>query len=105
MGGQAARQAARRKVSEALAIKQRERATREKRLSESAVSVVVALVERDEAVVAKERQAAGAIALMLAEGLGTAEIAEWCGGLEAREVARLAKLSNVADASADARVG
>jgi hypothetical protein len=105
MGGQAARQAARRKVSEALAIKQRERAAREKRLSESAVSVVAALAERDEAVAARELQAAGAIALMLAEGLGIAEVAEWCGGLEVREIARLAKLSDVADATAGARVG
>lgn len=105
MGGQAARQAARRRVSEALAVKQRERAAREKRLSDAAVSVLAALAERDELVALKEQQAATAIALMVADGLGAAEIAEWCDGLDSREVARLAKLSSGSARPAGVRAG
>lgn len=105
MGNQAARQAARRKVSEALAIKQRERAERERRLSEAAVSVLTALAERDKAVAAQEHVAAAAIATMVAEGLSAAEIAGWCGGLDARDVGRLAKLSAPTDAPTRPKVG
>jgi hypothetical protein len=80
-------------VSEALAIKQRERAEREKRLSEEAVSLLAALTERDEVVAAKELAAAGAITKMAGDGLSVVEIAAWCDGLDAREVGRLAKLA------------
>lgn len=58
MGDQAARQVARRRVSEALAIKQRERVEREKRLSEEAATVLTALAERDVAIATKESDAA-----------------------------------------------
>lgn len=105
MGNQATRQAARRRVSEALAIKQRERAEREKRLSESAVSVLTALAQRDEAVEAKELAAAVAITRMTDDGLSVGEIADWCGGLDAREVGRLAKLAVSADSARQAKAG
>ena len=105
MGNQAARQTARRRVSEALAIKQRRRAEREKRLSEAAVSVLTALAERDEAIAAKELAAATAIARMAADGLSVTEVADWCGGRGAREVGRLAKLAPSADSTPRASVG
>lgn len=105
MGNQAARQAARRRVSEALAIKQRERAERDRRLSDAAVSVLTALAERDEAVTALDQVAAEAIARMAADGLSAAEIADWCGGLDAREVGRLAKLATPTDSRTPAGVG
>lgn len=105
MGNQAARQAARRKVSEALAIKQRERAERERRHSEAAVVVLTALAEREAAVAVKEFEAAAAIAELAADGLSMAEIGEWCGGLDVREVGRLAKLATVSGPATRAKVG
>lgn len=92
MSRQAMRQAARRRVQEALAIKQKEREAQERRLQGSAVAVLTALAERDAAVIAAEQTAATSIASMVAEGLGLAEVAEWCGGLDFREVARLSKI-------------
>lgn len=105
MGNQAARQAARRRVSEALAIKQRERAEREKRLSDAAVSLLTALTERDEIVATKELAAADAVRRMAADGLSAGEIAAWCGGLDAREVGRLAKLDPPASTASHVKEG
>ena len=91
---QAMRQVARRRVQEALAVKQKEREAQERRLQTSAVAVLTALAERDAAVTAAERAAATSIAAMVAEGLSLAEIAEWCGGLEVREVTRLSRIES-----------
>ncbi|MEA5117985.1 MAG: hypothetical protein VB036_10250 [Propionicimonas sp.] len=54
--------------------------------------MLTALAERDAAVAAAEAAAALSIAAMTAEGLGLAEVAEWCGGLEVREVTRLSSI-------------
>ena len=94
MSRQAMRQVARRRVQEALAVKQKEREAQERRLQTSAVAVLTALAERDAAVTAAERAAATSIAAMVAEGLSLAEIAEWCGGLEVREVTRLSRIES-----------
>ncbi len=94
MSRQAMRQVARRRVQEALAVKQKEREAQERRLQASAVAVLTALAERDAAVTAAERAAATSIAAMVAEGLSLAEIAEWCGGLEVREVTRLSRIES-----------
>lgn len=91
---QAMRQVARRRVQEALAVKQKEREAQERRLQASAVAVLTALAERDATVTAAERAAATSIAAMVAEGLSLAEIAEWCGGLEVREVTRLSRIES-----------
>ena len=91
---QAMRQVARRRVQEALAVKQKEREAQERRLQTSAVAVLTALAERDAAVTAAERAAATSIAAMVAEGLSLAEIAEWCGGLEVRDVTRLSRIES-----------
>lgn len=89
---QVMRQMARRRVQEALAIKQKEREAQERRLQASAVAVLTALAERDAEVAAAEQTAATSIASMLAEGLSLAEVAEWCSGLDLREVTRLSKI-------------
>jgi hypothetical protein len=93
------RQVARRRVQEALALKQKEREALERRLQDAAVVVLTALAERDAAVAAAEETASVAIASMLAEGLSVAEVADWCGGLEVREVTRLSRLQPKAVAS------
>lgn len=92
MSRQTMRQVARRRVQEALAIKQREREEQERRLESAAVAVLTALAERDAAVVAAEQAAAASIGVMVAEGLSLTEVGEWCGGLGVREVTRLSKI-------------
>ena len=93
MSRQAMRQVARRRVQEALAVKQKEREAQERRLQASAVAVLTALAERDAAVATAEQAAAVSIVAMVAEGLSLAEIADWCGGLEVREVTRLSRIA------------
>ena len=56
---QSLRQEARRRVGEALLVKQREREAREKRLTGHAVAILTALAERDAAVARAEQAAAG----------------------------------------------
>ncbi len=90
---QAMRQVARRRVAEALAVKQKEREARERRLRESAVAVLTALAERDVSVAGYEQSAATSIGSMVAEGLSLAEVADWCGGLDVREVTRLHRIA------------
>lgn len=92
MSRQAMRQVARRRVQEALAVKQKEREAQERRVQALAVAVLTALAERDAAVVAAEQSAAVSVAAMVAEGLSLAEIAQWCGGLDVRLVTRLSRL-------------
>lgn len=92
MSRQAMRQVARRRVQEALAVKQKEREAQERRLQASAIAVLTALAERDAAVAAAEQTAAASIASMVAEGLSLGEVADWCGGLDVREVTRLHKI-------------
>ena len=99
MSRQAMRQVARRRVQEALAVKQKEREAQERRLQTSAVAALTALAERDAAIAVAEQAAATSIAAMVAEGLSLAEIADWCGGLEVREVTRLSRIPPQAVAS------
>jgi len=96
MSRQAMRQVARRRVQEALAVKQKEREAQERRLQTAAVAVLTALAERDAAVVSAELAAAISIAAMAAEGLTLVDVADWCGGLDVREVTRLSKLASKA---------
>ena len=84
-GGQAA-------CAGALAIKQKEREAQERRLQASAVAVLTVLAERDAVVAVAEQKAATSIASMVVEGLSLSEVAEWCGGLDLREVTRLSKI-------------
>lgn len=89
MSSQAARQQARRRVVEAVAAKRKQREAQERRLQESAVKVLTAIAERDQAVTRYETVAGEAIGEMLAEGLSLDDIATWCDGLDAKEVGRL----------------
>ena len=99
MSRQTMRQVARRRVQEALAVKQKEREAQERRLQASAVAVLTALAERDAAIAMAEQTAATSIAAMAAEGLSLAEIVDWCGGLEVREVTRLSRIESKGVAS------
>jgi hypothetical protein len=92
---QGLKQDARRRVTEALSAKKKERLERERRQAGLAVELLTALAERDEAIQAAERQAANAIHALLAERVSIAEIAELCGGqLDAKELTRLSRISS-----------
>lgn len=98
---QGLKQDARRRVTEALSAKQKERLEQERRQAGLAVNVLAALAERDEAIRAAEQQAADAVRALLAEHLGVAEIAELCGGqIGAKELTRLSRLPAIAESTA-----
>lgn len=93
MAKQTARQKARAKVVDKMASMRAERDRRERRLADAAVTVLVSLAERDEAIASCEQAAAVAIQAMLAEqDVGMAEVAGLCDGIEAKELTRLARI-------------
>ena len=94
MGQQSIRQEARRAALDAQSKRRRERAEREKRLEDLAVRVLVAVGERDAAVVDAERRAGQALREMTEDdGLSVREAVEWCGDeISTREAARLRRL-------------
>ena len=94
MGHQSLRQEARRAALDAQSKRRRERAEREKRLEDLAVQVLVAIRERDAAVVEADRRAGKALREMTEdEGLSAREAVEWCGGeITLREATRLRRL-------------
>lgn len=94
MGHQSIRQEARRAALDAQSKRRRERAEREKRLEDLAVQVLVAIRERDAAVVEADRRAGKALREMTEdEGLSAREAVEWCGGeITLREATRLRRL-------------
>lgn len=86
------RQAARKQALEGQEERRRERAEKDKRLEGLVVEVLVALAERDEAVLQAERRGGDAVVAMQAEGLSAVEVARWCGdGVSVRGVRRLAQ--------------
>ena len=95
MGQQSIRQEARRAALDAQSKRRRERAEREKRLQYLAVRVLVAIRERDAAMVEADRRAGKALREMTEdEGLSVREAIEWCGGeITLREATRLRRLS------------
>ena len=95
MGTQSARQAARRTALEAQAKRRRERAERDKRLEAIAVRVLVALAERDQAVMVAEQRAGVALQeLTQDEGLPVREAVQWCADqITVREAARLRRVA------------
>ena len=100
MGGtqQNFRQEARRRVNEALLVRQRDREAREKRIRDHAVRLLTVVAGRDAAVAQAAQAAAAAVRAMVAEGATIADIAELCAGvLDVREVGRLAKLVPVGE--------
>lgn len=87
------KQAARIKVQEALAAKQKERLERERRQADLAIDVLTAIAERDESIARTEATAATAIRSLLGEGLSAVEVIELCGDqIDAKEVQRLSRI-------------
>ena len=95
MGQQSIRQEARRAALDAQSKRRRGRAEREKRLEYLAVRVLVAIRERDAAVVEADRRAGTALREMTVdEGLSVREAIEWCGDeITTREATRLRRLT------------
>lgn len=93
MAKQALKQAARIKVQEALAVKQKERLERERRQAGLAIDVLTAIAERDEAIARTEADAAAAVRSLLGEGLSVAEVVELCSDqVDVKEVQRLSRI-------------
>lgn len=91
---QGLKQDARRRVTEALSARQRERVDQERRQAGLAVDLLAALAERDEAIQAAEQQAADAVRALRAEHLSVIDIADLCGGqVDAKELTRLSRIS------------
>lgn len=85
-GKQSVRQAARRAAYQVQQRRREEEAKRERRLTEIAVKLMVALRERDDA----DTRVRDAIRALETEGLDVAAIVQWSNGeLDAKEVARL----------------
>jgi hypothetical protein len=103
MGQQSIRQEARRAALDVQSKRRRGRAAREKRLEDLAVRVLVAVGERDAAVIDAERRAGKALREMTEDdGLSVREAIEWCGDeITTREATRLRRLveENGADGS------
>ena len=95
MGQQSIRQEARRVALDVQAKRRRERAEREKRLEDLTVRVLVAVREREAAVVDADRRAGNASRDMTEdEGLSVREAVKWCGDeLTTREASRLRRLA------------
>jgi len=88
--GQSIRRAARQAAIAAQAKRRAQAADRDKRLDAAALTLIVALRERD----ALERQAGAAIKAMLAEGLTLAGVVTWTDGeTTLKEATRLADLA------------
>lgn len=94
--GQSIRRAARQAAVAAQAKRRAQAAERDKRLDAAALTLIVALRERD----ALERQAGAAIKAMLADGLTLADVVTWTDGeTTLKEATRLADLPTEADRS------
>jgi len=95
-GSQSIRRAARQAAIAAQAKRRAQAAERDKRLDAAALTLIVALRERD----ALERQAGAAIQAMLTEGLTLADVVTWTDGeTTPKEATRLAGLPTEADRS------
>lgn len=102
MQKQARRQQARLRAREARAKVVEEQADKERRLARWGGAVVVALLERDQAVAECEQRAGRALRSLIVEGgLETQEALAWCGSetLTGREVHRL--IRGVVDADGE----
>ena len=94
--GQSVRRTARQAAVAAQAKRRAQAAERDKRLDAAALTLIVALHERD----VLERQAGTAIKAMLADGLTLADVVTWTDGeTTLKEATRLADLATEADRS------
>ena len=93
--GQSIRRAARQAAVAAQAKRRAQAAERDKRLDAAALTLIVALRERD----ALERQAGAAIKAMLTDGLTLADVVTWTDGeTTLKEATRLAGLAPTGEA-------
>lgn len=102
MGGkQAIRQRARQAARETALRRRHEREQRERRLRALAEQVLVAVAERDQAVVESERRAGAALCEFTeGEGLTLREAVEWCDeAISVREATRLRRIAGERDRS------
>jgi hypothetical protein len=95
-GRPSVRQAARRAALAAQAELRAHRQRRDKRLAALATDVLVALGQRDAAVLTHEQRAGAALRQLLdGEHVTVAEAAQWCGArLTPREISRLRRLGD-----------
>ena len=102
MSQQTIRQQARRTAREMAGKRREERAKRERRMTDLAERVMVAIGQRDAAVNEAEQRAGEALVeLTDGEGLSLGEAVEWCGrAVSMREAARLRRLAAVRDSDA-----
>lgn len=96
MSQQTIKQKARRKAREVAERRRLARVEKERRMTDLAEQVMVALGERDQAVVAAETRAGAALREWTeVEGQTLAEMVEWCDGiLTPREATRLRRLAD-----------
>ncbi|WP_256791952.1 hypothetical protein [Terrabacter sp. Ter38] len=101
-GRASVRQAARRAALAAQAKVRAHRQERDKRLAALATTVLVALGERDAAVITYEQRAGAALRQLFdGEHVSVAEAAQWCGpSLTPREITRLRRLGTTDSALA-----
>lgn len=108
MGKQMIKQQARRAALDAQTTRRAEHAEREHRLQDLAIQVLVAIRERDHAVLDAERRAGEALTVMIEnEGLAARGAAQYCGDeVSPREIARLRRVAAApARAAGDAESG
>ena len=99
MSQQTIKQQARRTAREMAGKRREELAKRERRVTELAERVMVAIGQRDAAVAEAEWRASEALGeLTDGEGLSLSDAVEWCGQtVSLREAARLRRLASVRD--------
>ncbi len=105
MSQQTIKQQARRTAREVAERRRLARVDKERRMTDLAEQVMVALGERDQAVVAAETRAGAAVREWTeVEGLTLAEMVEWCDGLlTPREATRLRRLADDSNGGGDER--
>ena len=103
MSQQTIKQQARRTAREVAERRRLARVEKERRMTDLAEQVMVAIGERDQAVMAAETRAGAALREWTeAEGLTLAEMVEWCDGLlTPREATRLRRLADDGDSRDD----
>ncbi|MDE0776281.1 MAG: hypothetical protein OSB43_08410 [Nocardioides sp.] len=103
MSQQTIKQQARRTAREVAERRRLARVEKERRMTDLAEQVMVAIGERDQAVVAAETRAGAALRDWTeVEGLTLAEMVEWCDGLlTPREATRLRRLADDSDDDSD----
>ncbi|MGD9961929.1 hypothetical protein [Nocardioides sp.] len=103
MSQQTIKQQARRTAREVAERRRLARVEKERRMTDLAEQVMVAVGERDQAVIAAEARAGAALREWTeVEGLTLAEMVEWCDGLlTPREATRLRRLADDGDGGDD----